>query len=137
MNKKGFTLVETMMGLFLLGLIAVTVLPTINSSFMKFRNQKTKMEMMYIGEMAIERIKGFSEDNTSNISIFDRDVSEIIELFRTHSFIEIDIPEETYSLKITKNQKSDSLWMVSVFVYHNIEGSSIGHVEYKAYLPQK
>ncbi len=141
MNKKGFTLVETMLGLFLLGLISVTVLPIINSSFIKLRNHKTKMEMIYIGEMAIERIKGFNEDNTSNISIFDRDVSEIIELFRTHSSIEIALPnkenEEIYSLKITKNQKSDSLWMISVLVYHNIEGSSIGHVEYKAYLPQK
>lgn len=141
MNKKGFTLIETIMGLFLLGLIAIAILPMVNSSFIKLKNQKTKMEMIYIGEMAIEKIKAFNEDSTYQEYIYDTNVFELIELFRLNKSIETIIPNkensERYSLKIIKNQKSDSLWMISIFVYHNIEGGSIDHVEYNAYLPQK
>lgn len=140
-NKRGFTLVETMMGLFLLGLIAVIVLPIINSSFIKLRNHRTKMEMIYIGEMAVEKIKAFNEDSTSEVFIYDTRVFELIELFRLHDYIETSIPiktdNEKYSLKIIKDKKSEYLWTLSIFVYHNIEGSNISHVEYNAYLPQK
>lgn len=141
MNRRGFTLVETMLGLFLLGLIGVTVLPTINSSYIKFKNQKIKTEMIYVGEMSVEKIKAFNEDSSSQVFVYDTNVFELIELFRLNDYIEINIPKkensEKYSLKIIKDQKSDSLWALSIFVYHNIEGSNIGHVEYHAYLPQK
>ncbi|MCQ4921611.1 type II secretion system GspH family protein [Tissierella carlieri] len=141
MGKKGFTLVETVLGLFLLGLIAVTVLPIINSSFIRLRNNKLRMEMIYIGEMSVEKIKAFDKDKASYDFIYDTDIVELIELFRAHNSVEVTIPKkessEKYYLKIKKNQKSDLLWMISIFVYHNIEGSSVGHVEYNTYLPQK
>ncbi len=141
MNKKGFTLVETILGLFLLGLIAVTVLPIINTSYIRLRNNRVKMEMIHIGEMTIEKIKAFNKDSHSHDSIYDTDMLELIELFRFHDSVEITLPknkkDEKYSIKIKKDQKSDSLWKISVFVYHNIEGSRISHVEYMAYLPEK
>ena len=141
MIKKGFTLVESILGLFLLALIAVTVLPIISSSFIRLRNNKLRMEMIYIGEMAVEKIKAFDKDKASYDFIYDTDIVELIELFRAHNSVEVTIPKkesnEKYYLKIEKNQKSDLLWMISIFVYHNIEGSSVGDVEYNTYLPQK
>lgn len=139
MRKKGFTLIEAMMGLCLLGLIAVTVLPIINSAFVALDNHNTRMEMIYLGEMAMEKIKAFSADSDSQLFIYDKDVKEIVQLFRDNDSVEIILKDkdEKYSLKIFKNQKSDSLWMLSVYVYLNKEGSNMGYVEYKGYLPEK
>lgn len=142
LSKKGFTLIESMLGLFLLGLIAVNILPIANLSFIRFKNQKTKMEMIYIGEMAMEKIKAFNMDGNSDLFIYDASVSEIIEAFKENNSIEILVPKERkkcekYFLKICKTQKSASLWKVSIFVFNNVKEGNITYVEYIAYIPQK
>lgn len=141
MGKKGFTLIESIIGLFLLGLIAVTTLPIINSSFITLRNHDTKLQMVYTGEMVIEKIKAFNMESNSDVLIYDTTVYELIQLFRSNDSIEVKLPKndnnEKFSLTIIKNQKSDYLWMLSVYVYDNKEGSNIGHVEYTAYLWKK
>lgn len=141
MRKRGFTLIETLMGLSLLGLISVMILPIVNSSFMILNNHNLKLDMMYVGEMTIEKIKAFDIDIDSNDSIYDTQVSEIIDLFKAQNTVEIIIPKiqngEKHSIKIIKNHKSEGLWKIHVYVYQNKEGGSISHVEYKAYLPEK
>ncbi len=141
MDRKGFTLVESILGLFLLGLIGVTTLPIIHSSLIIFKNHNIRLEMMYIGEMTIEKIKAYNIDSESDLYIYDVAVSELIELFNRNNSIEIDLPKkennEKFSLKIIKDEKLDSLWMLSVYVYHNKEGSNISNVEYLAYLRKK
>lgn len=139
--KKGFTLIEALMGLALLGLISVTILPIVNSSFIILNNHNLKLEMMYVGEMAVEKIKAFDMDISSGAAIYDTEVSEIIDLFKSNDKVEIIIPRkensEKYLIKIIKKNKSEDLWTIHVYVYQNKEGGSISHVEYKAYLPQK
>lgn len=141
MARKGFTLVESILGLFLLGLITVTTLPIIYSSFATFKNHNIRLEMMYIGEMAIEKIKAYNIDSKSDLYIYDVAVSELIELFSLNNSIEVNLPKkensEKFSLKIIKDEKLDSLWMLSVYVHHNKEGSNISNVEYRAYLREK
>ncbi len=142
LSRKGFTLVESILGLFLLGMIAVNILPILNLSFIRFENQKTKMEMMYIGEMSMEKIKAFNINSSSDLFIYDTDIAEIVEVFKENDSIEICVPKERkeneeYFLKIYKTQKSDSLWKVSIFVFHNVKGDNINYVEYTAYIPQK
>lgn len=141
MNKEGFSLIDVIIGLFLLGLMSVTILPIISSSFINLSRNNIKMEMNYIGEMAIERIKAFNEGSPSNMHIYDVDMIEIIDLFRTNDTIQITLPREDsgekYLLKINKDQQSDNLWKITVYVYHNKEGSNINNVEYKAYLLAK
>lgn len=141
MGKRGFTLIETLMGLSLLGLIAVIILPIINSSFTILNNHNLKLDMMYVGEMTIEKIKAFDIDKGSNDSIYDIQVSEIIALFKSAQTVEITMPRkqssEKYYIKIIKEHKSDGLWKINVCVYQRIEEGSTSHVEYKAYLPEK
>ncbi|MGJ0848601.1 prepilin-type N-terminal cleavage/methylation domain-containing protein [Tissierella praeacuta DSM 18095] len=141
LNKKGFTLVETILGLFLLGLISVAILPIINISFIRLENHKIKMEMLYIGEMSMEKIKAFDANSESELFIYDTSVSEIIKLFKEYDNIEINIPkkenDDKYYLKICKSQKMDSLWTVSISVFHNKKRSNIRNVEYKGYIPSK
>lgn len=140
-KKRGFTLIESLMGLSLLGLISVIILPIVNSSFLIFNNHNIKLEMMYIGEMTVEKIKAFDIDSASSDYIYDTQVTEIIDLFKDNSNAEITIPKnqnnEKYLIKVIKKDKSESLWIIQVLVYQNKKGGSISHVEYKAYLPKK
>lgn len=139
--KKGFTLIEALMGLALLGLISIMILPIVNSSFIILNNHNLKLEMMYVGEMVVEKIKAFEIDISSSTTIYDTEVSEIIDLFKSKDKIEIIIPKkensEKYLIKIIKNNKSKDLWMMNVYVYQNKKSRGINHVEYKTYLPQK
>lgn len=139
--KKGFTLIQALFGLFLLGLISVTIIPILTSSLLSINKSMIKLEMNYIGEMSIERIKSFDEKNNSEVYIFDKSVSDIIELFRSQDTAEIslyqEIDRESYLLNITKEQRSNKLWMITAYVYHHNEGSNLGNVEYKTYLLQK
>ena len=141
MERRGFTLVEVLLGLFLLGLISVTVLPIVTSSLMNISKSKIKMEMNYVGEMAIERIKAYNEESSRDLYIFDKKVSEIVEYFRIPGPGEISISEKMdngkYLLKIVKDQRSDVLWKISVYVYHDEKGSNLNHVEYKTYFLEK
>lgn len=139
--KRGFTLVETILGLCLLGLITVTVLPIINSSLNRIRNHNTKIEMIYLGEMVIEKIKAFDIEKGVDMFIYDTKVVDIIELFKTESKIELTLPqnktEEKFIIKLTKKEKSERLWELTVFVYEDKEGSNVSNVKYTAYLPSK
>lgn len=138
MKRKGFTLIEALLGLFLLGLISVTTLPILTSSLLNINKSRIKIEMNYIGEMAIERIKSFGAENTSKIYIFDTKVSDIVDSFRNNDTIELILHKvegkEKYLLKIVKEQRSNMLWMITVYVYHDEEGSNLNCVEYKTYL---
>ncbi|MDR7856130.1 prepilin-type N-terminal cleavage/methylation domain-containing protein [Tissierella sp.] len=139
--KKGFTLVETLIGLCLLGLIAVTVLPIINSSFYRTSIHNTKIEMIYLGELVVEKIKAYDIEKGIDTSIYDTRVLDIIKLFQVNDNVEMIIPQsqinEKYNIKIIKKEKSERLWELSVFVYENKEGSKVDNVQYKAYLPSK
>lgn len=139
--RKGFTLIEAIIGICLLGLVAVTVIPIINSAFAGFYKQRIKAEMIYVGESTIEKIKSYNVDKSSDIYIYDTNVSEIIDLFRLADTVEINLPKDKnngeYLIDIIKEQKSSKLWTISVEVSEQKEGSSINHATYKAYLPQK
>ncbi|WMM26934.1 prepilin-type N-terminal cleavage/methylation domain-containing protein [Tissierella sp. MB52-C2] len=141
MKRKGFTLIEVIMGLFLLGLIAATILPKINISHLRLSNQNIKMEMIHMGEMVIERIKAFKEDSSEPISIYNVKIEDLIEEFKKDKIVEIILPKdknsEKYSLKIIKDEKFDNLWLLSVYVYHNKEGKVLDYVEFKGYMPKK
>lgn len=141
MKRKGFTLVEALLGLFLLGIISVTVLPIVTTSLKNINKSKIKMEMNYIGEMAIERIKSYNEESSKELYIYNIKLSEIVKEFRNPGPQEVIISgkEENgkYLLRIMKDQRTDILWEISIYVYHDEEGSKLNHVEYKTYFLEK
>lgn len=141
MVRKGFTLTGVLLGLFLLGLITVITLPILNSSLSNINKSKIKIEMNYIGEGTIEKIKSFNDGNLREAYIFDKKICEIIEEFKSGDKVEITLDKEekgdSYRITISKEERSSRLWMIQVYVYHNVEGSNLSHVEYETYLLQK
>lgn len=136
--KRGFTLIEVIMGLFLLGLIIVSVLPIANGAFYNLSKQKTRYNMIYTGEMVVERIKAFDCETSKELFVYDVEIGQLIEEFRGNDYIEISLDKEGYDypIKIIKENKSDSLWKIAVIVY-NKDGGKSDSVELKAYLPKK
>lgn len=57
MKRKGYVLLEILVGIFLIGLISTTYFPIITSSFRNFNRIKDRTEMIYIAEMVAERLK--------------------------------------------------------------------------------
>ncbi|MFA5577009.1 MAG: type II secretion system protein [Tissierellaceae bacterium] len=134
MTRRGFTLIEVMMGLFLLGLVSLTVIPILNTSFMNMNRQKERADMIYTAEMVIERLKAYEGDSTDGLYVLDREVGDIIQLLRTDGQVEIEIGgTDKYPVRIVKEDKSKLLWTIDVFVY-NRDWSNGKHVEVMAYL---
>lgn len=136
--KKGFTLIEVMLGLFLLGLITVSVLPITNGAFFNLQKQKNSYDMVYAAEMIIEKLKAYDGNSSSKSYIFDVEISQIIEEFRGNNYVEVNFDEEEYEypIKLIKNDKSDLLWTIMVLVY-NRDGGKSEFVELKAYITKK
>ena len=139
-KKKGFTLIEAIIGIGLLGLISVTTLPIMTTSFINLKNHNIKMEMNYIGEVVIERIKAFDEESL-DLYLYDIKISEIVEKFsltnKTDFSKSINKDGEPFLIKLIKKNHSDKIWKIHVYIYHDKEGSNIGHVEYKIYIPKE
>lgn len=136
--KRGFTLIETIMGLFLLGLITVTVLPMTTGAFYNLNKQKTRYEMVYMGERVVEKIKAYDFETENKLFIYDVEIGQIIQEFRGNDYVEIDLDKKDYEypIRIRKEDKSDLLWCLTVLVY-NGDGGKLDNVELKAYLPKK
>lgn len=130
---------EAVIGIGLLGLISVTTLPIMTRSFINLKNHNIKMEMNYVGETIIERIKAFNEDSLDS-NIYGTQVSDIIERFNLNdnaNFTLYGNNDEPFLIEVKKENHSDKIWKVAFYIYHDKEGSNINHVEYKIYLPKK
>lgn len=140
MKKKGFTLVEVLMGLCLLGLISLTILPIIASSAKLSNRNYKRTEMAYLGEMIIENLKAFKYDSESTNYICNTEVEEIINLFKSQERSNIELvflgEYEKYNIKIEKQEKSSRLWEILVSIDYIKEGGIKG-VTYKAFLPSQ
>lgn len=140
MNKKGFTLIEVIMGLCLLGLISVTILPIIGTSSKLTSKNFEKMEVTYLGEMVVENLKSFEYGSEEPLYIWDTEVKEIIDIFNLEKtsviILESKDESEDYIVTIEKRERSNNLWEIVVNIDYIKEGGKKG-VKYKAFLPSK
>lgn len=140
MKKQGFTLIEVLMGLCLLGLISVIMLPTINSSANLSNRNFEKIEMTYLGERVIENLKSFKSDSGVSTYICNTEVKEIIDLFQLEKTSNITLTSKgeygDYRVVIEKKERSSSLWEILVSIDSAKEGGRKG-VKFKAFLPSK
>ena len=134
MKRKGFTLVELVMGLMILGLVSVTTLPIISQSFINFAKQRTRTEMVFICEMVMESLKAYSPSSSDDFLILNKPVREIIESFQPEGPSRLEILDENHRLVIEKDNKSDLVWHIVVRVY-DLRGRE-KHVELEAYIPK-
>ncbi|NMB07914.1 MAG: hypothetical protein GX981_05970 [Tissierellia bacterium] len=141
MNNKGFLLIQNLLGLFLLGLVVLVCLSTLNSAIYNLGLTKTKMEMIYTAESIIEQIKSFDYNNTEDTEfIFDMQLIELIETLKNQEEASIFLPldmenlEYKYICHIYKIEK-DNLWEVMISITSKNEVKNINNVEIMALLP--
>lgn len=139
MARKGFSLIGGIIGIALLGLIAVTVLPIINSSFGRISEQKTKAEMIYIGESIIEKIKACELDHPTDVFVFNANIFDLLCSFKEMEDVEVNLSVQDdsldYEIRIKKENKSNKLWIISVNVSEKGEGENHREVKYEALMP--
>ena len=140
MRNKGFTLVETILGLFLLGLVTITIFPIIQGSYGKSYRNNVKLQMMNTAEMTIERLKAFNRSSTEDLYICNTKVSDIIDDFSSKGDTTLTllekIDDENYSVEIKKTDKNEKLWRVRVKV-SCIKGEKYEDIIYKALISKK
>lgn len=120
MNKKGFLLVEILMGLLLLGIIAITCMPILNIGIDNIRMTKDKMDMLLIAESIIEQIKAFDYSWTDDEYVLDMNLQMLIDMLSNSDTIVIRLPldnnnqEFDYYCTLYKKNSSDNLWELNV-----------------------
>ena len=140
MKRNGFTLIEVLVGLCLLGLVSVTVLPIITTTSKLSNNNFKRMEMDYLGEMIIENLKAFKYNSGDTTYISTTKVEEIIDLFKTQEISNIKFvfpgKHANYNITIEKKEKNSRLWEILVSIDYIKEGD-IKLVAYKAFMPSQ
>ena len=118
MNKKGFLLVEVLMGLFLLGIINVTCLPILSTAMHNMILSKQKIDMLFIAESTIEQIKSFDYSQPNEQWLFDIRLNELIDMFNDKDSVNISLPLDRenssykYNCTIHKENNSNDLWEI-------------------------
>lgn len=140
MERKGFTLIEVLIGIFILGLISVTFLPLIGNSAKLSSENFQGIEMDYLGEMIIEKLKAFEYDSSTSTYICETSVEEIVDLLKlektSNASFTFKGEHGDYSVLIEKSQRSSSLWEILVSI-KDIEEGDKKSVKFKAFLPSK
>ncbi|QAT61780.1 MULTISPECIES: type II secretion system protein [Tissierellales] len=139
MKRKGFFLIEILLGLFILGIVAVFVLPILNNALYNFSLLEHKMKMKYYGETVIENIKSYDYKLGSDFFILDESLDNIMDKFKPEGNAEIFLPsgseKNKYPFTIRIYKEEGVLWKIRVLISHN--GRKVKDVEYKSYIIKK
>lgn len=128
MRNKGFSLIEVMASLALLGILSVVCLPLLTYSINSFARIKDKNEMNYIGEMVSEKLKTSREDIEAILIKLDTEGAV--------SYVDLDFDNNKYDCTIEKTYSSKSLIEYIVRVKNKNQETG-PFVEFKASLPKK
>lgn len=126
MKRRGFSLVEVLVGLSLLGLISVTAIPMLTFSFNNFARVKAKSEMCFIGEMVVEKLK------TDGVNILD--CINQLETSDSLEYIDDNFEKDKYTCTIYKIEDHPRLMDIKVRVKEQVTSS---YVEYMVSIPKK
>lgn len=105
MNKKGFTFIECVLAIGILSIIAITILPIIESSFKQYSNIAVKNELRNIAQSTIEILK--SNDSLGVELLIELDKEDYIQ-------VEADYIKNNYRCDIKKIYSTESLVEVEV-----------------------
>ena len=124
MKRIGFTLIEVIVGLFLVGLIATVSLPIFQNSMMNFNRVKQRQHMLYLCEMTVERLRG-KDSSLESIFLELENSDEVI----TSTVGSTDL--EKYKCRITKTKETELMMNLAVRIYIDKEEGKGQYVEYK------
>jgi len=139
MDNRGFTLIEVILALFLLGVIAVTFLPLANTALENLRLINERDNMILLAESIMEQIKNFKFESSENGYIFDMNIADIINRFCETDEMNILLPihgensQWNYTCNIYKNNFNERLWNITVTISYDGE-KRIKDVVLQAYM---
>ncbi|NLY78198.1 MAG: prepilin-type N-terminal cleavage/methylation domain-containing protein [Tissierellia bacterium] len=121
-NNKGFTLIEVIIGLFLLGIISVTFIPVLNTALVNIRSSNDKVSTILFAESIMEEIKYFNDESSENSYILDTNMAEVMDLLGKSDYVHISLPrngeeEWDYKCDIVKQNIDDELWHITITIY--------------------
>ena len=124
MKRNGFTLIEVIVGLFLLGLVSTVGFPIIQNSIGNYNRVKERQHILYLCEMVVERLRAK-----------DSSLDYIYEELETSSEILVTTIGRTdlgkYKCRITKTKVTEEFMNLDVRIYRDNEMRDSQFVEYK------
>ncbi|NLW22388.1 MAG: type II secretion system protein [Tissierellia bacterium] len=140
MKKKGFLLIEILMGLFLLGIVSVTCLPILNAGIDNIKLNRKKVDMVFIAESTIEQIKSFENTWDEDEYLFHMPLIDLMELFSNQSSVSITLPsnlEESsqYKCTIYKENFDKNLWKIHIIISPTMEDNRVKDVSIWFFMP--
>lgn len=140
MGKKGFSLVQVLMGLSLLGIVVVCFLPIFIVLTNNYYLIETKYEMKYLGEEIAEKIKSYNSDIENDDYILDAEVEEIIDCLGRSEIVNTSLPSKEnaenyrYIVNMHKENVSETFWMIEIEVKLKDDGKKIRSIVYRIYI---
>lgn len=139
MNKSGYFLIGTLLGLTILGLISVTFLPIFTCIFNNIYLLETKDQMKYYGETIMERIKAFNYLDCREEYILDMDMTYLMDMFYEQEYVYLSLPisedcEYKFYVDIEKVNISEDLWSINVIIISKDNPERLRNVAFKSLL---
>lgn len=123
-NNKGFTTLEMILVIFLLGMVIKYILPSLNTNIKLNKDNIIRNNQNYIYSNIIETMK-VSKKNNKNLDLYDIDFMYLFRKFKTCDYytetLEIYIDNYKYILKIEKENMLDNFWKIKLEVKDNME----------------
>jgi len=130
LRKKGYIFLDVIVGIFLLGLVTVTSLPILASSFNNFNKINMYSEINYLGEHIFERLSSYDEYSKD----FLLKLEEEGEIF----FLDLDnYYLEKYDCKVINTGINEYLWEFKIVIYPKENKGNYNHEEFKGSIPKK
>ncbi len=124
MKRNGFTLIEVIVGMFLIGLISTVAFPIIQNSITNYNRVKEKQQMLYLCEMTVERLRAKDSTLEYLFSELESNTEVLVSKIGT-----TDLGK--YKCKITKIKESEGLINLVVRIYIDNEKGISQYVEFK------
>lgn len=124
MKRRGFTLIELIMGLFLIGLIATILMPIVQNSIGNYNKVKERQHMLYLCEMVVERLRA----KDANIDTIFQDLEDNSQII-VSTIGETDLGK--YKCSISKTKETTMFMNLDVRIYIDSEMGNSQYVEYK------
>ena len=141
MKKRGFTLIETIISLVILGLVSIVVLSLIQNASLTSTKNNRNIEMLNIGETVIENLSAFKYENESELYVFGNNLEDIIESLNNEESCSLDISSgfeysEEYNINISKEERSEKLWKIYLTVSYD-KGERYDEIKYTTFITKK
>ena len=124
MKRKGLTLIEVIVSLFLIGLLSTVALPIVQNSLNNYNRVNERQHMSYLCEMVVERLR--AKDNNLEDIFQELDSSSEVILSTIGT---TDLGK--YKCKISKTSESTLFMDLEVRLYIDNEMGNSQYVEYK------